>query len=102
MYSTDFEDKLVPHGLNIPAPPRPELGLWWAQGWLNYDGGNSENTNVNLLLDPHYAKLGPYTDNAAIYRCPSDRSKVLVGRNKYMPRARSISPMVFAPLRTAS
>ena len=96
MYPGDFEDKLVPHGLNIPTPPKPELGLWWAQGFLNYDGGNSENTNIALLLDPHYAKLGPYTDNAAIYKCPSDRSKVLVGRNRFQPRIRSISMNAYA------
>jgi len=39
LYTVDHEDKLVPHGLNIPSPPQPELGLWWAQGFLNYDGG---------------------------------------------------------------
>jgi prepilin-type N-terminal cleavage/methylation domain-containing protein len=33
MYPGDFEDRLVPHGLNLPSPPRPELGLWWAQGF---------------------------------------------------------------------
>ncbi len=67
------------------------MGLWWAQGFLNYDGGNSENTNISLLIDPQYAKLGPYTKEPAIYRCPSDKSKVKTGRNQFLPRARSIS-----------
>ena len=91
MYPADNEDHLAPHGLNLPLPPKPELGLWWAQGWLNYDGGNSENTNTALLLDPQYAKLGPYTKSAAIYRCPADRSQVKVSRNEILPRVRSIS-----------
>jgi prepilin-type N-terminal cleavage/methylation domain-containing protein/prepilin-type processing-associated H-X9-DG protein len=96
IYPVDNEDRLVPHGLNIPTPPQPELGLWWAQGFLNYDGGNSENTNVLLLIDPQYAKLGPYTKDPAIYKCPSDRSKVKVGKNQFLPRARSISMNAYA------
>jgi prepilin-type N-terminal cleavage/methylation domain-containing protein len=59
LYSEDHEGRLVPHGLNIPKPPQPELGLWWAQGFMNYNGGNSENTNVLLLLDPQYANSAP-------------------------------------------
>jgi prepilin-type processing-associated H-X9-DG protein len=92
----DNDDKLVPHGLNIPTPPQPELGLWWAQGFLNYDGGNSENTNVLLLLSPQYAKLGPYTREATLYRCPADKSKVKVGKSQFLPRARSISMNAYA------
>jgi prepilin-type processing-associated H-X9-DG protein len=84
-------DALVPHGLNIPSPPRPELGLWRAQGFLNYDGGNSENTNTALFLDPHYAKLAPYSQNAALYKCPSDKSMVKLSKSKFAPRVRSIS-----------
>jgi prepilin-type N-terminal cleavage/methylation domain-containing protein/prepilin-type processing-associated H-X9-DG protein len=91
LYPSDQNDRLVPHGLNIPAPPQPELGLWWAQGFLNYDGGNSENTNTALLLDPQYAKLGPYSQSAALYKCPADKSLVTVSKSKSAPRARSIS-----------
>jgi prepilin-type N-terminal cleavage/methylation domain-containing protein/prepilin-type processing-associated H-X9-DG protein len=95
LYPNDNEDKLVPHGLNIPTPPRPELNLWWAQGFLNYDGGNSENTNTALLLDPKYAQLGPYSQSAKIYKCPSDKSKVKVSRDGYAPRVRSVSMNAF-------
>lgn len=95
LYPVDHEDKLAPHGLNIPSPPRPELNLWWAQGFLNYDGGNSENTNTALLLDRKYAQLGPYTENPQIYRCPSDKSKVKVNKSTFMPRVRSVSMNAF-------
>jgi len=95
LYAADNDDKLVPLGLNIPSPPQPELGLWWAQGFLNYDGGNSENTNTALLIDPQYAKLGPYSRNAALYKCPSDRSMVKVSKSKVLPRVRSISMNAF-------
>lgn len=91
LYPVDYEDRLVPHGLNIPSPPQPELGLWWAQGFLNYDGANSENTNTLLLIDQDYAKLGPYSRSAALYKCPNDKSQVKVSRSKTLPRVRSVS-----------
>jgi prepilin-type N-terminal cleavage/methylation domain-containing protein/prepilin-type processing-associated H-X9-DG protein len=91
VYPGDHNDRLVPHGLNIPAPPQPELGLWWAQGFMNYDGGNSENTNTLLLVNSDYAQLGPYTKNPAIYKCPEDKSQVRTGRSKFEPRVRSVS-----------
>lgn len=91
LYPVDYDDKLVPHGLNIPIPPQPELGLWWAQGFLNYDGGNSDNTNILYLVDPQYAKLGPYSKDPALYRCPSDKSRVKLGKNRFAPRVRGVS-----------
>lgn len=90
LYTGDNDDRMPPNGWNIPAPPQPELGLWWAQGYLNYSGGNSENTNTLLLLDENYARLGPYTKSAAIYKCPSDRSVVKIGKRFY-PRVRTVS-----------
>lgn len=96
LYPIDNHDHLVPHGLNLPDPPQPELGLWWAQGWLDYNGGNSENTDVQLLIDPEYAKLGPYTKLPALYKCPEDRSQVEVGKNQWLPRARGISMSAWA------
>jgi prepilin-type N-terminal cleavage/methylation domain-containing protein/prepilin-type processing-associated H-X9-DG protein len=94
-YPMDHDGRLVPHGLNIPAPPQPELGLWWAQGFMNYEGGNSENINTELLINPAYAQLGSYTRNARIYKCPSDKSMVQSGRNRFEPRVRSISMNVY-------
>ena len=32
LHAVDNDDRLFPHGLNIPSPPQSELGLWWAQG----------------------------------------------------------------------
>src|SRR5262249_48137736 len=65
-------------------------------GFLNYDGGNSENTNVLLLTDPKYAQLGPYSKDPALYKCPTDRSKVKIGKNKFLPRVRSVSMNAYA------
>lgn len=57
-------------------------------GFLNYDDGNSENTNTALLFDPQYAKPGAYSQNLALYDCPGDRSLVKVNRSKALPRVR--------------
>jgi prepilin-type N-terminal cleavage/methylation domain-containing protein len=40
----------------------------WVEGWLDF-GPSRDNTNVNFLLN---AKIGPYTRNIGIYRCPAD------------------------------
>jgi prepilin-type N-terminal cleavage/methylation domain-containing protein/prepilin-type processing-associated H-X9-DG protein len=90
LYSVDSNDKLVLNGLNYPSPPRTDVNWWWAQGVMDFDGGNSENTNTLLLVEPKYALLGPYTQTPGIYKCPSDKSTVLIKRRPY-PRARSIS-----------
>lgn len=90
MYAHDHNDKLVPNGWNIAAPFNQHLGFWWAQGVMNYDGANSENTNTTLLLDPKSALLGPYTVSAGIYRCPGDKSSVKMGK-RIFPRVRSYS-----------
>src|SRR2546427_5304897 len=58
----------------------------WCPGWLNYDPGNTDNTNLNLLRG---GLLGPYTKNVAIYKCPADLSRN--GGLKGEPRVRSIS-----------
>lgn len=90
LYTVDNEDKLVLNGLNYPSPPRTDLHWWWAQGVMNFDGGNSENTNRLLLIDPKFALLGPYTRSPGIYKCPSDRSVVSIKKRPHT-RVRSVS-----------
>ncbi len=46
----------------------------WVRGWLDYNGAQ-DNTNIQYLIDPQYARLGPYTQTPQIYRCPADKSK---------------------------
>jgi prepilin-type N-terminal cleavage/methylation domain-containing protein len=54
-------------------------GTAWAEGMdPGFVGANSEPginigwTNMAFLLDPQYARLGPYTKQAAVYKCPGD------------------------------
>jgi len=72
------------------------LGDWrsgkvWVPGGLNFNGGNRDNTDKGLLLDPKRgALLGKYLQNAEVFKCPADKSFVTVAR-KAVPRVRSIS-----------
>lgn len=60
----------------------------WVRGWLDY-AGSTDNTNIQFLIDPAYARLGPYTKSPKVYKCPADASCTF-GRTGD-PRVRSIS-----------
>jgi prepilin-type processing-associated H-X9-DG protein len=76
----------------------------WVSGWLDPTGseGNSgspigqdsDNTNTDLLIDPHYASLGDYTKSPVLYQCPS--SFTLVDSNP------AGGPRVYPQIRTVS
>ena len=59
----------------------------WLGGGLNYTPNNPDNTNINYLLN---GSLGPYVKNAAVYKCPADRSMAIIAGIK-VPRVRTIS-----------
>src|SRR5438093_7828169 len=61
----------------------------WIRGGLDYNRANTDNTNIQFLINPLYARLGPYTKSPGIYKCPSDASKS--GGKVGDPRVRSIS-----------
>ena len=71
-------------------PPNPEHGTnqSWVRGSMKTP---SDATNTLFLTDSRYAKLAPYTRKAAsLYRCPADRSTVIIGGVRY-PRVRTLS-----------
>jgi len=76
-YSEEHEDRLVPY-------------VSWVSGGLDFDGANRDNTNINYLPDPRFARLAPYTQSPALYKCPADRSTVRIGGQVY-PRVRSVA-----------
>ena len=88
MYSNDFNGALVP---NISGKAAVDVNFTgWVAGWLDYNQGNSDNTNQLYLINPTYAKLADYMGRAAgAYKCPADQS--LSGGNVGDPRVRSIS-----------
>jgi prepilin-type N-terminal cleavage/methylation domain-containing protein len=89
MYADDCRDRIVYSSVDSPTHFNPLNQYAWTQSPMDFSPGNRANwdTNADLVLRP----LWPYTGkNAAIYRCPSDRSYVVVGGTP-MPRVRSIS-----------
>ena len=78
IYADDSRDFLVP---NEPG----ESG--WVTGWMDFNSGNTDNTNLLYLMEERFAKLAPYTRSPRIYKCPADRSTVL----RLGERVRSIS-----------
>lgn len=82
LYADDHEGRLVP---NLGSE-----NSGWVSGSLDYERSNSDNTNSNLLLDPRYAKLGPYAKEARLFKCPSDASYVGSGAGR-RARVRSVS-----------
>jgi prepilin-type N-terminal cleavage/methylation domain-containing protein/prepilin-type processing-associated H-X9-DG protein len=65
MYADDNNDKLVPNHDGGTT----DYNLSWVPGWLNFEDNNRANTNKNYLMS---ARIGPYTKNVGIYKCPAD------------------------------
>lgn len=92
MYNGDFSGNFV---YNEEGQQTTPGWVWGWEGYNNVAGAlntptpSDANTNVSYILDPNYAALGPYFKNAAIMRCPADRS-CDQGR-KGPPRLRSYS-----------
>lgn len=86
MYPDDNNDKLTSSGYTSPVEPTA-----WVNGWLDFIGGNLDNTDPGTLTDPKRAKFANYLQSVAVYKCPADRSSVLVAGGKRVERIRSLS-----------
>jgi prepilin-type N-terminal cleavage/methylation domain-containing protein/prepilin-type processing-associated H-X9-DG protein len=83
MYPGDNNDFLVKPGNSGTEP------YAWVGGWLDFNGGNTDNTNVILLIDPKKATFAPYQPSAPAYKCPADQSTVRIGGKRHF-RVRSM------------
>ena len=75
---------------NLNVLPGNRLGgdlNGWVFGWIDFLDNTPDNTNTTFLME---AKLGTYTKNPGIYKCPSD---VYTARQdgRPMPRVRTMS-----------
>lgn len=91
LYAVDHQDYLPPNGRSsMSTYARDDVPFWWAQGTMDYTEDNEENIDTNLLVNPQFAQMGPYTRSPAVYHCPSDRSEALIG-GRSLSRVRSVS-----------
>ena len=84
MYADDNQDRLPPNA----SGSGNFLQHGWVEGWLDFNAGNQDNTNIQYLVD---AKIGPYTKSVGIYKCPADIYQCAVRGGALMPRVRSVS-----------
>src|SRR5580765_5041298 len=82
MYADDNQNRLVPNR----DGGTHDYALSWVPGWLDFNAGNTDNTNLQFLLT---AKLGSYTKNVGIYHCPADIYTCREG-NATLLRVRSV------------
>lgn len=61
----------------------------WVSGWMDFSN-SPDNTNTLYLTEERYSQLAPYISTPALYRCPSDRSSVVIGGRQHQ-RVRSLS-----------
>jgi len=84
LYSLDNREKLTTSGYTSPVEPTS-----WVDGWLDFNGGNTDNTNTAALQNANRSKFAPYT-SIGIYKCPADNSTVTIAGRPH-PRVRSMS-----------
>ncbi len=93
MYAGDYADRLVYNrdGGNVGKSATDRA---WVGGWLDFNGGNPDNVNMDLLINnnrwPYAAYLGPYVKSPAVFKDPADKASVQFGTQR-LPRVRSIS-----------
>ena len=86
MYADDNRDVLVYASQN---PTTPWLDKYsWCLGTMDFDPNNQGNWDINY--DITQRPLWPYNQNAHIYKCPADRSCVVVN-GEQKPRVRTMS-----------
>jgi len=84
MYAVDNLEGLPGNGY---ASPTSDVKLW-VVGDGHWDPPFF--TNLNLLVNSKHAQFADYLKTPAVYKCPSDRSTVLLGDTKF-PKVRSYS-----------
>jgi len=82
MYAHDNSDKLVPNHDGGTL----SFDLSWVPGWLDFTPNRTDNTNLTFLRQ---AKIGPYTQNVGIYKCPADSYRC-IENGASLPRSRSV------------
>ena len=85
IYPDDNGDRLTSSGYTSPVEATA-----WVNGWEDFNGGNPDNTDPRTLTDPTRAKFAAYLTGVGVYKCPADRSAVMVA-GKLTPRLRSMS-----------
>lgn len=82
MYAADNQDRLPANGYTTPTSGYK----LWVVGDGHWDPPSF--TNLDLLINPNYALFANYIKAAEVYKCPSDKSSVVLADTKF-PKIRS-------------
>src|SRR4051812_8678196 len=74
MFAGDNEEQFPP---NMNGGTK-DTNASWVAGWLDWNAGNTDNTNVLFLKN---ARIGTYTKDPLVYKCPADNHPVKGGLN---------------------
>jgi len=75
LYADENDDRLAANGRgDSTAVPT------WVGG--SFESTLADNTNAFLMTDPRRSLFGPYLKSPELYRCPSDRSQIVVAGKK--------------------
>jgi prepilin-type N-terminal cleavage/methylation domain-containing protein len=89
MYGDDNTDH-VPRNGYIPVGGTADQVVLFTRMWVL--GATHQAppfyTNISALIDPRFAQFADYVKNPSLYKCPSDRDKLVLG-NSAFPRVRS-------------
>jgi prepilin-type N-terminal cleavage/methylation domain-containing protein/prepilin-type processing-associated H-X9-DG protein len=88
LYATDHSGWLPRNHYGFSGRPHWEDS--WVSGWLDYSADNPDNTNTYWLTTFGNGRIGGYPQNAAVFKCPDDKSWAVQGDRKFA-RVRSYS-----------
>ena len=82
---------------NWASLPNGQQGFNWISGWeeAGEPSGSGDETNTQLLSNPKYAQMGPYSKNPQIYQCCASRILCKQPNGVVAPLARDVSMSVF-------
>ena len=102
LYAGDNNENLAPNVQDFIAYTKTMPN--WVGGFMYYESETfhpsaelAKSTNTSLLVDPFPGRIGPYLKASASYRCPSDRSFIVLQGGKFQ-RVRSYSMSHFMGL----
>jgi prepilin-type N-terminal cleavage/methylation domain-containing protein/prepilin-type processing-associated H-X9-DG protein len=95
IYADDFDDRMPSNYAGAEAGKYPQRPSWVA-GVMTFNGSPdfsfayAESTNTVYLVPGLFGSIGSYVKNHRVYKCPEDRSSVVIGGGIYR-RVRSYS-----------
>ncbi|HXT42201.1 MAG TPA: hypothetical protein VN887_19495, partial [Candidatus Angelobacter sp.] len=83
LYADDHEDRITPNYPGQDAGKYTGMASW-VSGWMTYETSAidapwySQSTNTLLLIPGGYGSIARYTKNPGIYKCPADKSWIMI------------------------